>query len=421
MSMSLHSNRLSQSANLGYLFHAALVLLLLSASAGNAQTESALTLRGGATPPDGEVIECSVEGVTVTSPVIGSVIVGWDRVRSVSGEHADEAGAFAETADLAWRAVSRLQRGDIPAAEPIFEGLFVTYRDRTGPTAAAVCGGLLRCRLERGAHTLAIDAWLSWMHASSVDAGPVWYESSADISAPGLLTDPETGLLPELPPIWLDLPAVRVFGDTPSPAATFGDRERALSDLYRHAARAQRGAREPMPRLTNPDPAVRLVWDIVAAQSRSAPERATGRKAVEFRLRKEPVGWLDAWLRTARGRSLLLEEEADQRQRGVIELLRVRIMHERDSAYLAGLALADAAVALRSLGDEAAATLLYRELRDLFPDHPATGWDPIMLWDDSPSARMERRNHSESHTRIPDRHSTQARAVARMESRKPHG
>lgn len=390
----------------GCLCWAARACLVLCASTANTQTESTLTLRGGATPPVGEVVACSIEGVIIASPVTGQVIVGWDRVRSVSGKHADEAGAFAEVSDNAWRAISRLERGDIPAAEPLFEGLFTTYRDRTGPTAAAVCGGLLRCRLERGAHTLAVGAWLAWLHASSADAGSVWFVSTVNTGISALGADPETGLLPGLPPIWLDLPAVRVFGDAPSTTASFGERERTLAQLYRHAARAQRGTREPMPRLTNPDPAVRLVWDIVAAQSRSDPERAAGRKAVEVRLRKEPVGWLDAWLRTALGRSLLLEDETAERQRGVIELLRVRITHERDAPYLAGLALADAAVALRDLGDDEAATMLRRELLDLFPDHPATGWNPIMLWDDSPSARVHR------HT---------PRQISVAESRKPHG
>ncbi|VAX42422.1 hypothetical protein MNBD_PLANCTO03-1157 [hydrothermal vent metagenome] len=382
--------------------------VLLGISTSTAQPENTLTLRGGATPPAGEVVACSIEGVVVESPVTGRVIVGWERVRSVSGEHAEEAEAFAEIADQAWRAISRLQRGDIPAAEPVLEGLFVLYRDRTGPTAAAINGGLLRCRLERGAHTLAVGAWLAWLHASSDDAEAAWYDtlslSRAASAAP--TTDPETGLLPGLPPIWLDLPAVRVFGDAPSAGAAFGEREQELAELYRHAARAQHGDREPMPRLTSADPAVRLVWDIVAAQSRSDQERATGRKAIKVRLRKEPVGWLDAWLRVGLGRSLLLEDETAQRQRGVIELLRVRITHERDAPYLAGLALAEAAVALRELGDDTAATMLRRELLDLFPDHPAAGWEPIMLWNDSLSARMER---------------DPPRQPSVVESRKPHG
>jgi hypothetical protein len=390
--------------------------LALCASAGIAQTESSLTLRGGATAPDGELTDCSIEGVVVASPVTGEVIIGWDRVRAVTGEHADQAGAFLDVADQLWRAVSRLERGDIPASEPLLEGLFATYRNRSGPTAAAVSGGLLRCRLERGAHTLAVDAWLSWLHATARDDGPTWFDHAAGVDPVLPVADQETGLLPGLPPIWLDLPSVRVFGNAPPSVSQFGDREQALAELYRHAARAQRGAREPMPRLTNPDPAVRLVWDLVAAQSRNDPERATGRKAIEVRLRKEPVGWLDAWLRVGLGRSLLLEAEPVQRQRGVIELLRVHVTHQRDSAYLSGLALADAAVALAELGEEPGASRLRQELLDNFPGHPATGWDPIMLWE-SPISTRPPRQYQNPHD-LRDRTNT---AVALRESRNPNG
>ncbi len=404
--------------------HAALALalgLLVATRAGTAlaQPEPELILRGGTAPPVGKVTECSIEGVVVDSPVTGPVIVGWAQVRSVTGEHADQAGAFAEVADHVWRAVSRLERGDIPAAEPLLEGLFATYRNRTGPTAAAVSGGLLRCRLERGAHTLAVGAWLSWLPATAPEAGPVWYTPPPSPDPATLVIDVETGLLPDLPPIWLDLPAVRVFGDTTPAASPFGEREQALVELYRHAARAQRGDREPMPRLTNPDPAVRLVWDLVAAQSQNDPERIAGRKAIEVRLRKEPIGWLDAWLRVGLGRSLLLEPETDQHQRGVIELLRVRVTHQRDNPYLAGLALADAAIAMQAMGDDNAPSLLRRELLDQFPGHPATGWEPIMLWDGSPSAQARRQTHDPHDPHDP--RSQQPRAVAHAESRNPHG
>lgn len=337
-----------------------------------------LAVRGGAQPPDGRVTSCTVEGVTVASPVGGEVIIGWEQVRSVAGEHAGEAAAFSGVADESWRALARLRRGDIPAAEPLLERLFVTYGDRTGPTAAAVDGGLLRCRLERGAHTLAVTAWLSWLHATSADERR-WFDADEATKISGV--DGETGLLPELPPIWLDLPAVRVFGDAPLGGEAFGERERALAELYRHAARAVGGEHEPMPRLTSSDEGVRLVWDIVAAQSPIAQERTAGRRAVEARLRKEPTGWVDGWLRAALGRSLLLEPETEQRQRGVIELLRVRVMHERDCPYLAGLALADGAVAVRAMGNPDAASMLRRELLDRFPGHPATGTEAMMLWD----------------------------------------
>lgn len=358
-----------------------LAALLLTAAV-IAQPEGGLVLRAHEPAPVGEVQAVTDEGVVVRSAVAAAVIVGWDRVLEVRGEHAEEARAFARISESAWRAASRLERGDVPSAEPLFERLFVTYQLSQGPTAASVCEGLLRCRLQRNAHTLAVSAWLSWLHARRQGDGPQWYQRRAWPlgEGTGIAIDEETGLIGDLPPIWLDLPAVRVFAASPLDTSSFGPREQALAGLYRHAALVETGVSEPMPRLESSDETVRLVWDIVAAQSPVEGERAAGRKAVEARLRREPGGWLDAWLRLARARSLVREADPEQQRRGVIELVRVRVAHDRDDPYLAGLALAQAAVSLRALGEERGASELRRELLDSFPGHPAAMWDRIVAW-----------------------------------------
>ena len=339
---------------------------------------SSLQLRSGAEPPPGSIVGCTAEGVVVASPITGEITIGWDKIRAVSGEHAADANEYMDVADKAWRAMSRLDRGDISAAEPLLEELFADYAGQRGPTASVVCAGLLRCRLERGAHTLAVGAWLAWLHTRDGGVAPGFGAGDGASLTPA--TDDETGLAPELPPIWLGLPAVRVFGQTPLDADRFGDRAAQLATLYQHAAMLEGGTQQPMPRLESSDPGVRLVWDVVASRSSNESERLAGRRAIEKRLTAEPVGWADAWLRTAMGRSLLRESDPDQQRRGVIELLRVRVTHDRDAPYLAGLALAEAAVAMRALGDEAAASLLRRELLDSFPGHPASTWEPISRW-----------------------------------------
>lgn len=367
----------------------------------NAQGSDVILRNNAATPP-GRVVRCSPQGVVMGSTATGETTIGWHRVREVTGELADEAVAYHDTSEKAWRAVSRLQRGDIPAAEPLFEELFAEQAGQRGPTAAAVSGGLLRCRLDRGAHTLAVGAWLAWRHATA-DQTP----------GTDAVTDSETGLAPGLPPIWLDLPATRVFGQTPIRAEAFGERESELAALYQHAALVESGQDNPIPRLTSTDPGVRLVWEVVAAQSASDAERLAGRRAIERRLRSEPVGWEDAWVRAAYGRSLLREPEPDQQRRGVIELLRVRVTHEHDAPYLAGLALAEAAVTLRTLGDDKAAQVLRRELLDRFPGHPATSWEPVSLWPDPDAPHASRTGRVPAHA--------DARTPPMQPSRSPHG
>ena len=70
--------------------------------------QSSLELRGGAAPPPGSIVRCTAEGVVLVSSLTGEITIGWDRVRSVSGEHAEAASEFMDVADKAWRATSRL-------------------------------------------------------------------------------------------------------------------------------------------------------------------------------------------------------------------------------------------------------------------------------------------------------------------------
>lgn len=363
------------------------------------RAEADLQLWEDASPPAGQILRCTPEGVVIDAPVTGQTIIGWARVRDVRGRHAPEAAPFEPVADKLWRATTRLSRGDVPAAEPLFEELFADYIGGQGPTSAAISSGLLRCRVERGAHTLAVAAWLAWLHAAEPAPGPRWFERSGPAEA-ALPTDASTGLVPDLPPIWLGLPAVRVFGQAPLGVQSFGDTQRDLAALYQHAANLEFGSEQPLPDTAGGDEGVALVRDIVAAQSLRDEERLAGRRALERRLSARPEGWLDAWLRTALGRSLLRDADPDQRQRGIIELLRVRVTHERDAPYLAGLALAEAAVALRDLGRADEAALLRRELLDAFPGHPAATWEPISLWSAAPTART---NSGSDNPRADDR------------------
>jgi hypothetical protein len=355
-----------------------------SASPPARAQESSIVMRGGLAAPEGEAVRCTPEGVVVRSAATGESIVGWHHVREVRGPLAEAALEQAEVADRLFRARARLARGDVPAAEPLFEALFAERPAGRGPTSAAVARGLLMCRLDRGAHTLAVGAWLALLGAERQADGVRW-ASGPDGSAAAPAIDADTGLAPDLPPVWLGTPSVRVFGEGSLPAGALGERERALEGLYRYAARIPFGDPGPLERPQITDAGVRLVWDVVAAQSPDGATRLAGRRGVESRLGAGASGWEEAWLRAALGRSLVLEAGTDDRRRGVIELLRVRLA-DREAPYLAGLALAEAAVTLRELGDEAGASTLRRELLDEFAGHPATRWGPISDWGSGRSA-----------------------------------
>ena len=147
------------------------ILVLAAGGARALQPGAAVMPRGAVEASLGEPAAVTEEGVAVVrekgpdGKPTKTALVGWDRVREVTGPLAGEAAKFAATADKAWRARVRLERGDWVAAEPLFEELFTTYRDRTGPTALMAAGGLLRCRLARGGQTAAVEPWVAWVRA----------------------------------------------------------------------------------------------------------------------------------------------------------------------------------------------------------------------------------------------------------------
>ena len=87
--------------------------------------------------------------------------------------------------------------------------------------------------------------------------------------------------------------------------------------------------------------------------------------------------WLEAWIHSGIGRSLIREEGTEQKQAGVIELLNIPARFARTHPYLSGLALAESSATLRALGDHDGADLLARELTSSYPSHPVNDWLPF--------------------------------------------
>jgi len=363
---------------------AARITLCLCVALCGGPVRGQVVMRGGEPAPPGEVAGVSLEGVLVASGPDDRVLIGWDRVSRVEGEWADEAAAFSDVSDRAWRARSRLIRGDMPAAEPLFEELFPRYEGRIGPTAALVAEGLLRCRLRRGAVASAVPAWLATLNAvAGRDDQP--RPLHADWSrlaglAPSI--DPQTGLCPALPPIWLDWPAVQAFAGASAPqvggdaAPAAAEKVEMLRSLYAHAARFECGTAGAFEFPQSEDQGVRLVVDIVQARTGDAAARAEAKSRLQARLAEPAPGWVQAWCRCAIGRSLVREPDERQRRLGVIELLWLPATHDRGHPYLTGLALAEAAATLDELGDAGGAAVLRREFETGYKGHPASEWKP---------------------------------------------
>jgi len=362
-----------------------------------------IEMRAGDAPPPGDVLAVSIEGVTVgfppstpgaVGPSVQPTVVGWDRVRAIAPPNDRAAQPFRALADKAWRARTRVERDDLAGAEPLLEELHATYAGLAGPTAAVVGQNLLRCRLARGAQTLAIEPWLTWLGSGAVEVVPTPSKKNkedpeADLSSlsPAML-DPATGLVPALPPMWMDSPGVQAFARGKAPVhsragegpSSTQKRAAALSMLYWQAARFECGLDPGSIATGDTDAGPSLVEQIVLARAGDPAQREAARGQLRTRLKLPIEPWVEAWCRAAVGRSLLREDSVELRRLGIIELLHVPARLPDQCPYLTGLALAESAVALGALGDRAGADRLRAELHDTFAGHPALDWAPIAAW-----------------------------------------
>ena len=350
-------------------------------------------LRGGEVPPAGQIVAVDAAGVHLgAAPIEGkapvqTLVISWDRVASLEGR--GDAAPYASVAQDAWRARTRIERTDFISAEPLLERLFAQYRGQKGATAAVIAEGLLRCRLRRGAHVLAIDPWLTLLRTTPASRTPVLHEAWATEAGLPPVIDPATGLIPALPPMWLSWPSVDSYAKSVEPAQSEGGRPTQadarvdlLGQIYYQAARFEAGLPSALPELATNDPGVNIAWQVVQARIGSPEQREAARKLLRDRLRPIAAAgtappWLEAWIHAALGRSLIREDATEQKQAGIIELLNIPARFSRTHPYLTGLALAESSAALRTLGDRDGADLLARELAASYPTHPVNDWLPF--------------------------------------------
>ncbi|KAA0216913.1 MAG: hypothetical protein DYG94_02650 [Leptolyngbya sp. PLA3] len=361
----------------------ACAVLAVCAALGSARGD--VVLWSGRALPAGELLTCTPEGMIFEDQFGVQRTVRWDLVKSLSGPEAQAAAGYVETARTAWRARTRLERGDAVSAEPLFEQLYPQYEGREGEMAALVCEGLLRCRLRRSAHTSAVRPWLAYLVARP--NGPY---RSVVTGALRAACDEQTGLVPSLAPVWESTPAVEAFarsGELVGWSAEGGQLPRkaeVFSALFLHAARFECGLESGPPSidLSNADlrdPGVALVHAMVVSRTGDAEQR-TGARARLSQIMQSGTSdrpWIEAWCRLAIGRSLLRESDAEQRRLGVVELLHLPARFADSLPYLAGQALAEAVVALDEMGDAGGASSLLAELSERYGSHAVLSWQPM--------------------------------------------
>lgn len=334
------------------------------------------------------VHEVSVQGVLASEGEEPPRWMAWDRVESVSGPEREKAAAFGTLSQDLWRARTRLERGDNPGAEPLFEQHAQELAGQRGPTSAIEASGLMRCALWRGAWASAVRPMLAYVHATSGGEDDWWPRPAPkrdeirdiDLGDP-MFFDEKLGLSPAIPPMFLNLPATRVLANEDwANVAPAGSRAEQLAKLYRLAAtlEATPDAASDLPERPTGDEGLALVWDIVSARFAPPADRSVCRARLRERLQRPQPLWMEIWCKVAIGRSLVRESARDQKLMGVAQLLEPEARYPREHPYLTGLAMAEAAAQLAGLGDAEGAARLKNELTEAFPSHPALGWDEIL-------------------------------------------
>jgi hypothetical protein len=304
-----------------------------------------------------------------------------------------------------WRAAARFERDDVPAADPMFEHLLEVVQSAPpgspgfGPTGAAIAEGALRCRVARGSQVGGVFAFLEWALAARwgppavakvwsapQNGAPEWIGGKLD--APAFIDD-GTGLVADLPPMFVGEPSVLAMGES-ALWARYAKEQGAggtaalieLSGWYRAAVQFESGltVERPASSPAASHEGLRLLRDVVISRIGDAQERDAARTALRARIEKpkeEPPAWIEAWCRCAIGRSLIREDDNKFKRQGVLELLHVPARFSRQSPYLAGLALAESAAVMDGMGEKEAASILLRELNARWPRHGALDWDRL--------------------------------------------
>ena len=336
-----------------------MLIIIILLSARSAAGDDTVYLRGGSTL-QGSVTQLSDAGVQIDGDGWTETI-GWDRIRRITGKYAQEAEKYAVIADTLWRARIRLERGDPYMASPLFESLYDRYRGTTSVTALVICEGVLRCRLFLDENPgNALEPYLQTLRLIDLGIEQTAYNDLDPV------IDPQTGLVPRLPPFRLyhDNKTIKVDltrlprGDDPVVDA--------LAELYLSVfSGSDTPYPRPLPDISFPEAtSVEIIHSILSASSSSNSVRRQARKELETMINSDPPAWLISWCRFAMGISLLQESSEEDRLRGVLELLRLPVTLNDAQPDLAAAAGHLAADELESQGYSSYAERIRRDLAE---------------------------------------------------------
>ena len=305
-------------------------------------------------------------GVRMRSDLGADLLIPWDRVRRVVADRSiPNLDQRMKTATALWRARTRVERGDIMLAEPLFDRLFEQYRGQASGTALVVAEGLLRCRLHRGAHETALIPALEVARLKRAGITTV----SFSMLPPAI--DEQTLLPPVLAPVWIATSSLGALHRELKSYDAGGDVViNALRTLYlQSVSRALGREVADVPDRLPDHRGVEVLSMLLSCEANDVQDRRTAVSRLKRALPGLPE-WVRAWARYQLGVSMLLENQEEDRQRGLVQLAHIPARYGWRQAYLSGMALARMSDELARQGDEDGAARVLAELARRYPDHP---------------------------------------------------
>ncbi len=365
------------------------ITCLMSSIIVNSVTQGGVIHRRGGVPPlVAPIIAIDDAGVQVRIPDGSVRIIAWDVVRDLEPDMVDPSlGEKLRVARDLWRARSRVQRNDPVLAEPLFERLFAQYRGRTSETAWIVAEGLLRCRLARGAHEMAVIPYLEILRLDRRGINTDRYDMLPPVY------DRQTQLCPQLAPVWADVGALgKLRRDLEAFDAQGDEVVAACVDLYALATRMPGSELHNLDDFEALTPTNHEGLELMRMSLQALLEDQDLRSAARQRLLNVDASmpdWTLAWVRVFVGTSFLLESDVALKRQGMVSLAYLPAQFAGTNPYLAGLALARLAQTLDTFGQDAQAKAIRAELVRRFPGHP-------ILFLNDPDANTSDKNDKEN-------------------------
>lgn len=320
---------------------AAMLCVMVCVAGAHEPQVSTAELWSQTDPVVGEVINIGEQGIDfrVREQVI-HIQIPWYDLRDLRGQR-EGFDSFEQVAEDAWRAHARLARGDFAGAEEHYVRLEDEYLWKIGMQSADVSLGLIRCRLDREDRVGAVMPSLSWLGAGEAVNG-------LDLVG-GVRYDAKYNLLTDLPPVFGPRDRTSIPGVLPDMISA-DDRRRILAGYFElahglqlHRLDKSREILDELNRLIRDqegrDPGLELFKDMVVVQAHPDVEnRRAARMALERRVRSEKGTWVEVWARLGIGVSLLVEQDTESNERGVIQLIHIVVRLENVSRPLAVLA-----------------------------------------------------------------------------------